>query len=132
MQSNEFVFKSTDGLKADVQLTTHGHYTLYTQQQSTFKVSGRKRLTAQARVASWGLANNGKVTAKLYIKTGSAWKWYDSGSVELNTYTATAISIDLSKIPSGELNDVKEIGVEYTSTANGDRSAIYLSYISVE
>ena len=83
-------------------------------------------------MASWGLANNGQIMAKLYIKTGSSWTWYDSGSVQLNTNTATAISIDLSKIPSGALNDVKEIGVEYTSAANGGKSAIYLSYISVE
>jgi mannan endo-1,4-beta-mannosidase len=113
-------------------LTANGQYTLYTQQQSTFQVSGRKRLTAQARVASWGLANNGKVTAKLYIKAGSSWKWYDSGAVQLNTNTATAMVVDLSKISAAELKDVKEIGVEYTSTAKGDRSAVYLSYISVE
>jgi mannan endo-1,4-beta-mannosidase len=113
-------------------LTANGQYTLYTQQQSTFQVSGRKRLTAQARVASWGLANNGKVTAKLYIKAGSAWKWYDSGAVQLNSNTATAVVLDLSRVPSGELNDVKEIGVEYTSTAYGSSSAVYLSHITVE
>ncbi len=131
-QSNEFVVKSTESLKADIQLTANGRYALYTQQKSAFRLSGRKKLIAQARVASWGFANNGQITAKLYIKTGSSWKWYDSGSVPLNNYAATAIVLNLSQIPSGELNDVQEIGVEYTSNANGSNSAIYLSHISVE
>ncbi|CAF3432743.1 unnamed protein product [Rotaria sp. Silwood1] len=131
-QSKEFVFQSTNSLKMDVQLTQGGRYTLYTQQQSTIKVSGRTKLTAQARVASWGVANNGVITAKLYIKTGSSWKWYDSGSFQLKSDTATAITLNLNQIPAAELNDVREIGMEYTSSANGGQSSVYLSYITVE
>ncbi len=131
-RSNEFVVKSTDSLKADIQLTANGRYALYTQQKSSFRLSGRNKLIAQARVASWGFANNGQITAKLYIKTGSSWKWYDSGSVPLNSSAATAIVLNLSQIPSGELNDVQEIGIEYVSNANGSNTSVYLSHISVE
>ena len=131
-QSNEFIVKSTESLKADIQLSAGGRYVLYTQQKSAFNLNGRKKLTAQARVASWGFSNNGKISAKLYIKTGSAWKWYDSGEVELNNNSATTLSLNLNKISSGELNDVQEIGVEYVSNAYGSNTAIYLSYISVE
>ncbi|CAF4055996.1 unnamed protein product [Rotaria sp. Silwood2] len=131
-QTNEFVFQSTNSLKMDIQLTQGGRYTLYTQQQSTIKVSGRKKLTAQARVASWGLANNSIITAKLYIKAGSSWKWYDSGSFQLKSNTATAITLNLSQIPIAELSDVREIGMEYTSNANGGQTSVYLSYITVE
>jgi mannan endo-1,4-beta-mannosidase len=131
-QSNEFVFKSTDSLKADIQLTVGGHYTLYTQEQSSFRINGRKRLIAQARTASWGFANNGQITAKLYIKVGPSWNWYDSGSVQLNSNTATAIILDLNKIPSDKMNDIKEIGIEYESNANGERTSVYFSCITTE
>lgn len=130
-QSNEFVFKSTNSLKADIQLTAGGRYTVYTQ-QSNLKISGKKRMIAQARTASWGFANNGRITGKLYVKVGSSWNWYDSGSIQLNSNTATAIIFDLNKIPSNQLNDIKEIGIEYESNANGERTSVYLSSIIVE
>jgi mannan endo-1,4-beta-mannosidase len=131
-QSNEFVFKSTDSLKADIQLTAGGQYTLYTQQQPNFEISGRKQLIAQARTASWGFANNGQITAKLYIKAGSSWTWFDSGSVQLNSNTATAIVLDLNEIPSDKLYDIKEIGIQYESNAYGDRTSVYFSCITIE
>jgi len=113
-------------------LTAGGLYTLYTQQQSNFHLSGRRKLIAQARTAPWGFTSNGQMNAKLYVKVGSSWDWYDSGSVQLNGNTATAIVLDLNKIPSDKLNDVKEIGVEYESNAYGEYTSIYLSYITVE
>ncbi|CAF0810270.1 unnamed protein product [Rotaria sordida] len=131
-QSDEFIFQSTNSLKMDIQLTQSGHYMLYTQQKPTFKVNGHKRLIAQARVASWGFANNGIITAKLYIKAGSSWKWYDSGSFQLKSNTATEIALNLNQIPAAELNDIREIGMEYTSSANGGQTSVYLSYITVE
>jgi mannan endo-1,4-beta-mannosidase len=130
-QSNELVFQSKNSLKADIQLTAGGQYALYAQ-QSTSKLSGRRRLRAQARTASWGFANNGYITAKLYVKAGSAWNWYDSSSVQLNGYTATEIVLDLNGIPSNQLNDIKEIGIQYESNAYGDKTSVYLSSITME
>lgn len=130
-QSNEFVFKSTDSLKADVMLSAGGTYSLFTQ-QTNFHASGRTHITAQARVASWGFASNGVINAKLYMKVGSSWTWYDSGSIQLNSYSATSLVIDLTRIPSSLLNDVKEIGVEYSSNAYGGQTSIYLSHITLQ
>ncbi|UJR26844.1 hypothetical protein I4U23_008156 [Adineta vaga] len=131
-QSNEFVVRSTESLKADINLNAGGRYILYTQQKSTFKLNGRKKLLAQARVASWGFSNNGKISAKLYIKAGSAWKWYDSGEFQLNSNSATTLTLNLSQISSAELNNVQEIGVEFISNGNGSNTSIYLSCITVE
>jgi hypothetical protein len=131
-QSNEFVYQSTDSLKADIQVTAGGQYTLYTQEQSTFRIAGRQRLIAQARTALWGLNYDGQISAKIYVKAGSSWTWYDSDAVQLNSNSATAITLDLNRIPSGQLNDIKEIGVEYRSNAYGDRTSVYLSHIAIE
>jgi len=131
-QSNDFIFRSTDSLKADIQLTAGGQYTLYIQQQPNFQISGRRRLIAQARTAPWGLSYDGQISAKLYIKAGSSWTWFDSDSVQLNSNTATAITLDLTKIPSDVLYDIREIGIQYESNAYGDRTSVYLSCITIE
>ena len=131
-QSNELVVKSTDSLKADVRLASGKTYTLFTQEASTIKLSGRKRLTAQVRAASWGFSNGGSVSVKLYVKAGSAWTWYDSGSVQVNSGATATVTMDLTKISAGNLADGKEVGVEFTSNGNGDQTSIYLSSITAE
>ena len=131
-RTNEVVVSSTDSLKADVQLSAGKQYLLFTQEKSTIGLGGRKKLTGQARVASWGFSSGGSVSAKLYIKVGSGWAWYESGSVQLSSGSSTALVIDLSKVPASLLGDVQELGVEYTSNTNGGTSAVYLTYITVE
>lgn len=131
-QSNEFTVSSTDSLKADVQLTAGGKYALFTNQTATFSFASYQRLVARARVASWGFSSGGSVIGKLYIKTGPSWTWYESGSVTLNSNTATQIIFNLSALPATALANLKEVGVEYTSSNNGDQSAVYLSYITAE
>ncbi|CAF1022566.1 unnamed protein product [Adineta steineri] len=131
-QSNEFMFQGMDSLKADIQLMANARYALFTQDKSTFQFNGYKKMIAEAHVASWGFNNYGEINAKLYIKAGSYWKWYDSGSNKLNSRTATALVLDLTQMSSEELNDVQEIGIEYTSNEYGSNTAIYLSHISVE
>ena len=131
-QSHEFIFKSTASLKADIQLSAGRTYSLYTQEKQIVPVSGRKRSTAQVRVSSWGFSSGGAIRAKLYIETGSSWTWYDSGSVQLNSSTSTVLVLDLSKIPSAALADVKGMGIEYSSNTNGGQAAVYVAYVAVE
>ena len=131
-RSNEFVVKSSDSLKADIKLSAGQKYNLFTQESSTIQLSGRKRLTAEVRVASWGFPNGGSLTVKLYVKTGSGWTWYDSGSTQLNSGATGTVTVDLTKLSSGSLGDGKEVGVEFTSNANGDQTSVYLSSISAE
>jgi mannan endo-1,4-beta-mannosidase len=131
-QSSEFMFRSTASLKAHIQLTAGRIYSLYTQERQIVELSGRKRLTAQVRVSPWGFTSGGTVSAKLYIQTGPSRTWYDSGLVQLNSGTSTVLVLDISKIPSAALADVKGMGVEYLSNTNGGEAAVYLSYVAVE
>jgi mannan endo-1,4-beta-mannosidase len=131
-QSNEMVVKSTDSLKADIRLVAGRQYTLSTQEASTIKLSGRKRLTAQVRAASWGFSNGGTLSVKLFVKTGSGWTWSDSGPVQLNSGATATVTLDLTKIAAGNLADGKEVGVEFTSNNNGAQTSIYLSSITAE
>ncbi|CAF1220072.1 unnamed protein product [Adineta ricciae] len=131
-QSNEFTFSSTDSLKADVQLYSGGKSSMYTNQASTFIFSGYQRLVVRARVASWGFSSSGTMSAKLYIKTGSSWTWYDSGLTPLNSNSATQIILNLSTIPAADLTYIREVGVEFTSSDNGSQTAVYIAYITAE
>ncbi|UJR29627.1 hypothetical protein I4U23_017175 [Adineta vaga] len=130
--TDEFVIKPEDALKADIQLTANSHYYLFTRKKSVLNVSGRKRLTAQVCRLPWNSDNNAKISAKLYIKTGPSWEWYGSGPVELNNNNATTLVLVLNQSPSENSTNVQEIGVEYTSTANGGRSNVHLSSIVVD
>ena len=125
-QSMEFTFKSTASFKADIQLVAGDIYTLYTEQKSLVQLSGRQRLTARVRVSSWGFNRGGAVHAKLYIQTGISWTWFDSGAMELNSSTPTTLVLDLTRIPSAALANVRAIGVQYSSDTDGaERQFIY-------
>lgn len=131
-QTNELSYKSTDSLKADIKLTSGARYTLFTQDKSVIKLAGKQRVSIQARVASWGFTNGGTISAKLYMKCGSAWKWYDSGAVTLNSNSFSTLTINLSGIPSNELGDVQELGVDLVSNASGSSTSVYLAYVVSE
>ena len=131
-QSSEFMFRATASIKANIQLTVGRIYSLYTLEKQIVGLSGRKRLTAQARVSPWGFTSGGTVSAKLYIQTGPSRAWYDSGSVQLTSGAPTALVLDLSKIPSAALADVRGMGVEYQCNTNGGEAAVYLSYVALE
>jgi mannan endo-1,4-beta-mannosidase len=70
--------------------------------------------------------------AKLYIKVGSNWTWYDGGTVNINSSTSgTTLTLNLSGI-SG-LSDVRELGVQFLSgSGSSGRSAIYVDYVTIE
>ncbi len=129
-ESNEFTFASTDSLKCDVQLYASSTYYIYTDQISTFTFSNYQKLFAQAIVASWGFLSGGTIVAKLYIKTGSSWTWYDSGAVQLNSNSSTQLVLNLNSIPSSALADIREVGVQYTSNSNGYQTSVYVAYIT--
>lgn len=131
-QTTDFVVKGLSSLKADVRLSTGQRYTVFSQDSSTFKFSGKKRLTCDVRVATWGFPNGGTINAKLYIKAGAAWQWYDSGVTQLSAGNTKSLVLDLTKVSSGDLSDVREIGVDFTSNTNGDQTSLYVSSLSVE
>lgn len=131
-ESNEFTYASTDSLKTDVQLYYGSKYYIYTNQASTFTFTSYQKLVTQARVASWGFQSGGTMVGKLYIKTSSSWTWYDSDAVQLNSNSATQLVLYLNSIPSSALADIREVGVEFTSSSNGDQTSVYFAYVTVE
>jgi len=131
-QSNEFQYASTDSLKCDVQLYASSKYYIYTNQASTFTFANYQKLVGRARVASWGFQNGGTMVGKLYIKTGSSWTWHDSGAVQLNSNSATQLTLNLNTISSSELADIREVGIEFTSSADGSQTAVYFAYVTAE
>ena len=70
--------------------------------------------------------------AKLYIKTGSSYQWFDGGSAKINSSTAgTELTLNLSNVSN--LNDVKEIGVQFIAASNSSgTSSIYVDYVTIQ
>jgi hypothetical protein len=69
---------------------------------------------------------------KLYIKTNSSWTWHDTGAVQLDNSTATQVVLNLNTIPSSSLADIREVGIQYTSSSIGSQTAVYVAYITAE
>jgi len=126
---NEWAYNGSYSLKADVDLGTGKQFYLCIISNHNF--SGKSKLKAVVRHAAWGDQGTG-MQAKLYIKVGSNWKWYDGGTVNISSNTSgTVLTLNLSGI-SG-LNDVRELGVQFLSgSGSSGRSAIYLDYLTIE
>lgn len=114
-------------MKADVILGNGSNY--YLKLTSDQSWAGKIGIYAFVNIASWGDQGNG-MQAKLYIKTGSGWTWYDGGSIVVTSNNSgTKLSLSLCSIPN--LNDVKEIGIEFMAGANSSgQSSIYVDDVT--
>ncbi|WP_245625051.1 glycoside hydrolase family 5 protein [Paenibacillus stellifer] len=126
--TNEWKSTGTYSLKGDVNFSSNSaHYLYYTGDQS---LSGKSTLKATVKHASWGSVGSG-IYAKLYVKTGSGWTWYDSGATLINSSGGTTLSLSLSSIPN--LSLVKEIGVQFLASSNSSgQSAVYVDSVTVQ
>ncbi|WP_239004577.1 glycoside hydrolase family 5 protein [Paenibacillus tepidiphilus] len=123
-------WKSTGAaaLKADIQLSANSAHSLFLT--ANHNLSGKSTLKAAVKHASWGSFGSG-LSAKLYVKTGSGWTWYDSGATPIGASGGTTLTLSLGAIQS--LSDVKEIGVEFRGSAGSSgQSAIYVDSITVQ
>jgi mannan endo-1,4-beta-mannosidase len=126
--TNEWKATGAQTLKADVSLQSNSTHSLYVT--SNQNLSGKSSLKATVKHASWGNIGNG-IYAKLYVKTGSGWTWYDSGETLINSSSGTTLTLSLSGISN--LSAVKEIGVEFhTSSNSSGQSAIYVDSVSLQ
>lgn len=125
---NEWSSKGNDSLKADINMSSSSkHYLLLTQSRS---LSGKSKLSADAKHASWGSTGDG-LYARIYVKTGSGWAWYAGDSIKLNSSGSTTLTINLASIP--HLDDVREIGVEYISSMNSSgQTSVYLDNVTIQ
>lgn len=123
---NEWAASGSYSLKADISL---GAAQKSLQTTASHNFSGRSTLTARVKHAAWGNHGSG-MQAKLFVKTGSGYAWYDGGNVNINS-SSTTLTLNLAGIPN--LNDVREVGVEFTTPSNSSgSSAIYVDWVTVQ
>lgn len=94
---------------------------------SKLNLTGLDSISANVKLSS------STAKARLFIKTGSAWNWRDSGTptlVDSNGYTT--LTIPLAGIPAADLMDVKMIGIMIEEIANdGGTAELYLQKIEL-
>lgn len=123
----DWATNGSHSLKADVQLGNGSQHFLSVSNNQN--LSGKSTLKATVKHANWGSIGNG-IHAKLYIKTGSSWTWYDGGPVLINT-SGTTLSLNLSSIP--DLSNVHEIGVQFTGASNSSgQTALFLDHVTIQ
>ena len=125
----EWKYNGSYSLKADVNLSNNAAYELYKVANDNF--SGKSQFKAVVRHATWG--TTGGMTAKIYIKTGSGWTWYDGGAVAINSGTGgTVLTLNLPGVAN--LDQVKEYGVEYRAGSSGasGSTSIYIDYVTIQ
>lgn len=127
--STEWASSGSSCLKADVTLAAStGYYlALYSDQN----LSGKTKITAKVRTATWG--SWGSASAKLYVQTGSGWTWYDGGSVSIGS-ASSGYDLSLSLGSVGNLGTVKCIGVQFwaPASATAGSSAIYVDNVTIQ
>jgi mannan endo-1,4-beta-mannosidase len=122
---NEWASQGSWSLKADVNLA--GASQIRLARVAPYDLSNRSALRATVRVAPWGNHAGGTV-AKLYVKTGPRWHWYDSGNTRI-TANGTTLTLNLSSIPNR--NNVREIGIQYLpASESSGRSAVYVDNVT--
>ncbi|MEO1021545.1 MAG: glycosyl hydrolase [Bacteroidota bacterium] len=124
----EWASSGTRSLKADMNLSGGSVFLRLTD---NLDFSSSTDFVATVRHASWG--NHGSGTqAKLYVKTGSSWAWFDGGSTSISASTSgTILRMDLSVVSN--TNQIREIGVEFIPAGNASGStAIYVDEVALE
>ncbi len=125
---SEWSVQGSKSLKANVNLSSSSVY--YLKNTSNDDFSGNSTLVATVKHASWGNHGSG-MNAKLYVKTGSGWQWFDGGSTSINANTSgTLLSIDLTNVSN--LGQIKEVGVQFTTgSVSSGSSAIYVDKVEL-
>lgn len=103
------------------------HYLHLTQNTN---MSGKSKLSLTAKHASWGSFGDG-LHAQIYIKTGSGWAWHSGKAAKLTSTDGTTLSINLASVAN--LNDVREIGVEFFCLANSSgQTSVYIDNVTLQ
>jgi len=125
----EWKYNGNNSLRADINLSSGGQYYFALPQNQD--LSGKSQLKAVVRHADWGNHGTG-MSAKLYVKTGSSYQWFDGGSTKIDSSVAgTELTFDLSKVAN--LNDVKEIGVQFIAADNAAwNTSLYMDYVTAQ
>ncbi|MEK0317614.1 glycosyl hydrolase [Cohnella sp. 56] len=122
----EWAASGSYSLKADINLGG-GSATLY--KLAAHNLSGKSALKATVKHASWGSQGSG-MRAKLYVKTGASYTWYDGGTIPISTGN-TVLTLNLSGIANP--GDVRELGVQFVTASNSSgQSAVYIDNVTIQ
>lgn len=94
-------------------------------------------LTQVGAISVKAKLSTGKITVKLYIKTGSNWAWADSGEVEINDQEFTTVRLYLKGLldVNGEvpkLDEVKSIGLMVLPENSDGIAKLYIDEVRLE
>ncbi len=122
----EWAAQGSGSLKANVALGAGRQFGL--ARVGAVNLASGSTLRVTVRVPAWGSPGTG-TTAKLYVKTGSAWRWYDSGASLVDS-GASGTTLTLSLAGVSNRDDVREIGVQFLAASNSSgASAVYLDNV---
>jgi outer membrane protein assembly factor BamB len=121
-------------LKADIQLAPGASYGI--KQVGQRDLSSYGWISAIVTRSWWGDFGDG-LFARLYVKTGPNWEWHEGVTVPVapsfsQFYYAhnTVVDFNLTGIP--QLNDVRELGVQFFSGAAAQgKAAIYVGHMTL-
>lgn len=125
----EWKYNGNNSLRADIGLSGGAQYYFALPQNQD--LSGKSKLKAVVRHAEWGNHGTG-MSAKLYVKTGDSYQWFDGGITKINSSSAgTELTLDLSKVSN--LNDIREIGVQFIAADNAAwNTSLYMDYVTAQ
>ncbi|WP_261305024.1 glycosyl hydrolase [Paenibacillus andongensis] len=119
-------------LKVEIPLGTGPKYELF--KNAPINMSESTSIKARMKVVYGGTSNAGSgVIGKLYMKTGSGWKWYDSGETVLSADSFTTLTLNLDEASMESLNLVQSVGVELSAPEGSSGTAtVYVDYVTAE
>jgi len=121
---NEWACSGGQSLKANIELKNDDTFDL--KVASALDLSDKSSLSVLVRLASWGNVGSG-LKAKLYLKTGPEYQWFDGGELTItNGQTNTAI-LDLNTVANR--NDIRELGIYFSTGSASGSTALYIDKV---
>nr|WP_221886015.1 glycosyl hydrolase [Paenibacillus zeisoli] len=116
----------SEGAQALKSTFTLGTGSFELKNDTALDLTGLKSITVKVKLSA------GKAKARLYIKTGSNWSWFDSGVPDTaNVDSAGFATITLSLDSVTDLNQVKSMGLKLESFEGSGDSAVYMDEVTL-
>lgn len=131
---NEWSVFGRGSLKADIQLAPGASYSIKQSRQQDLSSYGW--ISAIVTRSWWGDFGDG-LFARLYVKTGPNWEWHEGVTVPVapsfsQFYYAHNTVLDLKLAGLPQLNDVREVGVQFFSGAAAQgKAAVYVGHMTL-
>ncbi|WP_433943845.1 glycosyl hydrolase [Paenibacillus sp. SN-8-1] len=91
--------------------------------ETALDLTGLKASTVKVKLSA------GTAKARLYIKTGSGWKWFDSGMVNVDASDFATITLPLDTVT--DLNQIQSMGLKFESFTGTGESTVYVDEVNL-